>query len=81
MTATCTESKKLAKTADSRADQQLYRVTEAMVILAISRTVIYEEMRSGRLGWVKRGRSRRIPAADISAYLALLKSETKGAAR
>lgn len=80
MTATCTESKKVVQTADSRADLQLYRITEAMVILAISRTVIYEEMRSGRLGWVKRGRSRRIPAADISSYLALLKSETKGAA-
>ena len=58
-------------------DQQLYRVTEAMAILAMSRSVIYEEMRSGRLGWVKRGRSRRISAADISDYLALLKAETK----
>jgi len=58
-------------------DQQLYRVTEAMAILAMSRSVIYEEMRSGRLGWVKRGRSRRISAADIADYLALLKAETK----
>lgn len=57
-------------------DQQLYRVTEAMVILALSRSVIYEEMRSGRLGWVKRGRSRRIAASDIAAYVALLKAET-----
>jgi excisionase family DNA binding protein len=57
--------------------QQLYRVTEAMAILAMSRSVIYEEMRSGRLGWVKRGRSRRISAADIADYLALLKAETK----
>jgi excisionase family DNA binding protein len=48
-----------------------------MAILAMSRSVIYEEMRSGRLGWVKRGRSRRISAADISDYLALLKAETK----
>ena len=58
-------------------DQQLYRVTEAMVILAMSRSVIYEEMRSGRLGWIKRGRSRRIPASDIADYLALLKAETE----
>jgi excisionase family DNA binding protein len=58
-------------------DQQLYRVTEAMAILAISRSVIYEEMRSGRLGWVKRGRSRRIPASDILDYLELLKAETE----
>jgi excisionase family DNA binding protein len=58
-------------------DQQLYRVTEAMAILAMSRSVIYEEMRSGRLGWVKRGRSRRISAADIADYLALLRAETK----
>ena len=58
-------------------DRQLYRVAEAMEILALSRSVIYEEMRSGRLGWIKRGRSRRIPASDIVDYLALLKAETR----
>ena len=29
--------------------KQLYRVVDAMVILSISRTVIYEQIRSGRL--------------------------------
>lgn len=45
--------------------KQLYRVADAMAVLSISRSVIYEQIRSGRLRSVTQGRSRLIPA---SAY-------------
>lgn len=55
----------------------LYRVEEAMELLALSRSAIYEELRSGRLGSVSRGRSRRIPAGSIEKYVALLVQESE----
>jgi excisionase family DNA binding protein len=54
----------------------LYRVSEAMAILSLSRTVIYELMRSGRLRSVKEGAARLIPARAIAEYVALLESES-----
>ena len=56
-------------------DKQLYRVPEAMRILSLSRTVIYELIRSGRLRSVTQGRARLIPASAIAEYVALLESE------
>ena len=61
-------------------EPQLYRVPDAMRLLNLSRTVIYELIRSGRLGSVKQGRSRRIPAAAIRDFIALLEEEAEGAA-
>lgn len=58
----------------------LYRVTEAMAILSLSRTVIYELMRNGRLRSVKEGTSRLIPARAIADYVALLERESIGEA-
>jgi excisionase family DNA binding protein len=60
-------------------DKQLYRVPEAMRLLSLSRTVIYELIRSGRLRSVTEGRARRIPASAISEYVALLESESTAA--
>jgi excisionase family DNA binding protein len=57
----------------------LYRVTEAMAVLSVSRSVIYEEIRSGRLRSVKRGRSRLISASAIADYVALLEHEASAA--
>jgi excisionase family DNA binding protein len=54
---------------------QLYRVNEAAQVLSISRTVIYELIRSGRLRSVKEGRTRLIPASAVAEYVALLESE------
>ncbi len=59
---------------------RLYQVTDAMRLLSLSRTVIYELIRSGRLRSVKEGRARRIPAAAIRDYIALLEEEAEGAA-
>lgn len=63
------------------AGKLLYRVPEAMTLLSISRTVIYEEIRSGRLRSVKRGCTRLIPAAALRDYLALLDQEAEHSAR
>lgn len=55
---------------------RLYRVPDAMAALRMSRTVIYELIRSGRLRSVKQGRSRLIPTEAITDYINLLTSET-----
>ena len=60
---------------------QLYRVPEAMQLLSMSRTMIYEQIRSGRLRSVTQGRSRLIPADAIADYVALLVREATNDAR
>ena len=57
----------------------LYRVEEAVVLLGISRSQLYELIRSGRLHTVTEGRVRLIPAAAIDAYVSLLTIEAKAA--
>ena len=61
-------------------DKALYRVTEAMQSVSLSRTVIYALIRSGRLPSVRQGRIRLILAAAIAEYVALLELETGRAA-
>lgn len=56
----------------------LYRVADAMQVLSMSRTVIYELIRTGRLRTVKEGRARLIPASAIAEYVALLEREAGG---
>ncbi len=56
----------------------LYRVSDAVRVLNLSRTVIYDLIRTGRLRTVNEGRSRRIPAAAITDYVALLEREARG---
>jgi excisionase family DNA binding protein len=55
----------------------LYRVPEAMRLLSLSRSMIYNQIRAGRLRSVKEGSSRLIPAEAISDYVALLKAEAE----
>ena len=57
--------------------RQLYKVTEAMIMLSMSRSVIYEQIRAGRLRSVTQGRSRLIPASAIGEYIALLERESR----
>ena len=59
--------------------KQLYRIRDAMAILSMGRSVIYEQIRSGRLRSVTQGRSRLIPASAIAEYIALLEREAKAA--
>jgi excisionase family DNA binding protein len=57
--------------------RDLYRVPEARERLSMSRSVIYEQIRSGRLRSVRQGRTRLIPAVAIDEYVSLLLSESE----
>jgi excisionase family DNA binding protein len=71
----------LPATLTQSARKALYRIPEAMVLLSLSRSVIYEQIRSGRLRTVKQGRTRLVPASAITDYVSLLEHETlEGAA-
>lgn len=59
--------------------KKLYRVPEAMALLSLKRSVIYELLRAGRLRSVHEGRTRLIPAAAITDYIALLEREAANA--
>lgn len=61
------------------AGQQLYRVPEAMTILSMSRSRVYELIRSRRLRTVKEGRTRFVPASAIADYIGLLEQEAGNA--
>ncbi|WP_309239259.1 helix-turn-helix domain-containing protein [Streptomyces lunaelactis] len=63
---------------DALAGPLLYRVEEAMKRLRMSRTVIYDLIRTGRLRSVKEGRTRLIPASALTEYVALLEREAGG---
>jgi excisionase family DNA binding protein len=56
----------------------LYAVPEAMALLNLSRTQIYELIRSRRLVTVTQGRRRLVPADSISEYVQLLLREAGG---
>jgi excisionase family DNA binding protein len=51
------------------------RVTDAMRVLSMSRTVVYDLIRTGRLRTVKEGRTRLAPVSAIADYVALLERE------
>ncbi|MBB5958407.1 excisionase family DNA binding protein [Saccharothrix tamanrassetensis] len=53
----------------------LYKVSEAMEMLSLSRSVFYEQMRAGRIKYVKQGRATFIPSSAITAYVELLERE------
>lgn len=53
----------------------LYRPADAGRLLNLSRSTIFELMRTGRLRSVKEGRVRLIPASAIREYVSLLESE------
>jgi excisionase family DNA binding protein len=57
----------------------LYEIREAMTLLSMSRSVIFNNIKSGRLRSVKEGRARLIPAAAIDEYVALLEREAEAA--
>ncbi|WP_151482559.1 helix-turn-helix domain-containing protein [Streptomyces albicerus] len=63
---------------DLAGEPVLYRIKDAMKVLNLSRTVIYEQIRAGRLRAVRQGRARRIPVSAIHEYVALLEREAGG---
>lgn len=56
-------------------EPELYRVRDVVVILNLSRSVVFDLLRTGRLRSVKEGRTRLIPATAVRDYLALLEKE------
>jgi excisionase family DNA binding protein len=53
----------------------LLRVEDVTRVLSLSRTVVYDLIRTGRLRTVKEGRTRLVPASAIDEYVALLERE------
>jgi excisionase family DNA binding protein len=53
----------------------LYGVDEAATALRLSRSLIYELIRSGRLRSVKQGRRRLVPVSALDEYVASLESQ------
>ena len=58
-------------------NRALYRIPEAMRLLSLSRSMIYNQIRAGRLRSVKEGSTRLIPAEAIADYVALLQAEAE----
>lgn len=56
-------------------EPEFLQVKEAMTVLRMGRTTLYQEINSGRLDSVTRGRRRLIPMDAVKKYSALLKRE------
>lgn len=67
-------------TAVASAEQLLYRPEEAAIVLRIGRSMVYEEIRLGRLQTVRIGRRRLVPPEYIAKYVELLKREAEATA-
>jgi excisionase family DNA binding protein len=64
-----------ARAADRELPQRMYRIGEVVRMTGLSRSVIYEQLRAGRLGSVYQGRARRVTAAQLDDYIRLLERE------
>ncbi|MFE3263843.1 helix-turn-helix domain-containing protein [Streptomyces sp. NPDC059215] len=67
-------------TVTAPAEQLLYRPEEAASALRIGRSMVYEEIRLGRLQTVRIGRRRLVPPEYIAQYVELLKREAQASA-
>jgi len=50
----------------------LHTIPEVMLLLRLSRTQVFDEIRRGRIKSVKVGRARRIPAQSLTEFVAML---------
>jgi excisionase family DNA binding protein len=57
-------------TGDSPVERLAYSVDEAAAITGLSRDLLYDEMRTGRLAYLKIGRRRIITRQHLEAFLA-----------
>ncbi|WP_406378252.1 helix-turn-helix domain-containing protein [Streptomyces sp. NBC_00197] len=62
-------------------ERVLYRPEEAAATLGIGRSLIYEEIRLGRLRTVRIGRRRLVPPEYVAQYVELLKREAEAVPR
>jgi excisionase family DNA binding protein len=58
--------------AGTESERLLYRPSQAGEVLSLSRSVVFDLMRMGRLRSVKEGRTRLIPISALRDYIALL---------
>lgn len=58
-------------------ERHLYKIPEAMQLLSIGRSALYEQIRAGRLKTVTQGRARLVPATAITQYVNLLITESE----
>jgi excisionase family DNA binding protein len=56
-------------------EPEFLHVKEAMAVLRMGRTTLYQEINSGRLGSVTRGRRRLIPMKAVKEYSARLREK------
>ena len=56
----------------------LYRIDEAAELLSISKSRVYELVRSGQIRTVKVGKSHRVPARSLDEYVARLLRGSSG---
>ena len=59
------------------AERALYSIVDTMALLSMSRSVLYEQIRAGRLQAVHQGRRCYVTAMAIERYVALLESEAQ----
>jgi excisionase family DNA binding protein len=59
-------------TVQSEVAPLMYRVDEAAAALRLSRSLVYELIRSGQLRTVKQGRRRLVPVTALAEYVASL---------
>jgi excisionase family DNA binding protein len=55
----------------------MYRISTVVKLTGLSRSVIYEQIRAGRLRTVKQGRATLITAAELADYVKLLEKEAR----
>jgi excisionase family DNA binding protein len=55
--------------ADALAERLAYSVAEAALVTALSRDLLYDQMRTGKLAYVKVGRRRIITRQNLEAFL------------
>jgi excisionase family DNA binding protein len=60
--------------------QLLFTVAEAAELLSLGKSTVYEEIAAGRLGSVRVGRARRVPATALESYVQKLREEQQGRA-
>lgn len=55
----------------------MYRIRDVVKLTGLSRSVIYEQIRAGRLRTVKQGNATLVTAAALADYVKLLEQEAK----
>jgi len=55
----------------------MYRISTVVKLTGLSRSVIYEQIRAGRLPTVKQGRATLVTAAALADYVRLLEQEAR----